>query len=208
MNRQPFCGPLPSTGQGFHLFRPCTGGRLPSPATGLAGWSMQSRKTTAAAASLGGDGKAQRARGARMSVLAMSMLAMSMLAMRMPPVRVGVLAMRARSMGVGGMCMGGMSVRGMGVRGLPVLSVQVRGLSRRLCRNGALQRAGRAGARVHVVQQFANGARAAPALGTAAETPVHLPHRADRRLRLRHRAADLAIGKHIAGTDDHRGAKP
>ena len=79
-------------------------------------------------------------------------------------------------------------------------------------RGRAFARAGAAGtgshAGVHVVDQLADGAGAAAALRAAAEAAIHLPHRSHGRRRLRHRAADLTIGKHIAGTHDHRDAKP
>lgn len=121
---------------------------------------------------------------------------------RLMPMRaVGMRRMGVSGMGVSGMAMGRVVVRsrGMSVRGGRPLPLQG---------GRAFTRANRTGAGVHVVEQLADGAGAAATLGAAAEAAIDLPHGSHGRRRLRHRAADLTIGKHIAGTHDHRDAKP
>lgn len=136
---------------------------------------------------------------------------MPLLAMGMS--RMSMSGMGRRRMAMFGVTMpnvivSGMTMPGTTMPGMAVFGVRLRRLAGRLRGHRAVQRADRAGAGIHVVEQLADGARATPALGAAAEAAIDLPHRADRRRRLRHRAADLTIGKHIARTHDHRDAKP
>ena len=143
------------------------------------------------------------ARGAGVPAVAggMPLLAMGMSRMSMS-------GMGRRRMAMFGVTMPNVIVPGMTMPGMAVFGVRLRRLAGRLRGHRAVQRADRAGAGIHVVEQLADGARATPALGAAAQAAINLPHRADRRRRLRHRAADLTIGKHIARTHDHRDAKP
>jgi hypothetical protein len=53
-----------------------------------------------------------------------------------------------------------------------------------------------------LVDDATDGARAAAALGAAAETAINLPGRA-RRIAATERRADIVIAQHIARTDDH-----
>lgn len=142
----------------------------------------------------------------RVAVRMAMAMAMIMCVRLMPMRAVGMRRMRVSGMAVSGMAVSGMAMgrvvvrrRGVRVRGGRPLPLQS---------GRAFTRAHRAGAGVHIVEQLANGAGAAAALRAAAEAAIHLPHRSHGRRRLRHRAADLTIGKHIAGTHDHRDAKP
>src|SRR5262245_14756318 len=53
-----------------------------------------------------------------------------------------------------------------------------------------------------ILDDLFDGARAATAFGAAAEAAVDLPCRARQIGRSAHRAADVVIAQHIAGTDD------
>ena len=55
------------------------------------------------------------------------------------------------------------------------------------------------------VHDPADGADAPPALGAAAEAAIDLTG-GPRRFRAGERRADVVVGQHIAGTNDHRGA--
>src|ERR1700728_2047790 len=50
-------------------------------------------------------------------------------------------------------------------------------------------------------------ARASPALGATAETVVDLAGGPRRRFAVRQSRADIVIGEHVAGTDNHRAAR-
>ena len=75
-------------------------------------------------------------------------------------------------------------------------------------RDRALQRAGAAAGAQRLVDDAANGARAAPALRAAAKAAIDLAGGAHARIRVRDRVAHLTIRQHIARTDDHRDAEP
>ena len=57
------------------------------------------------------------------------------------------------------------------------------------------------------VHDAADGARAAPALRAAAETAVHFTA-SPRRVVAGQRRADVVVGQHVTGADDHRGKVP
>jgi hypothetical protein len=61
---------------------------------------------------------------------------------------------------------------------------------------------GAAGTGERLVHDLADGARATPALGAAAETPIDLAGRA-RRLLGTERRAHVLVGQYVAGADDH-----
>jgi len=65
----------------------------------------------------------------------------------------------------------------------------------------------RLGRRQRLVHDPPDRARAPPALGAAAETVIDFARRA-RPLLAGKRRADVVVGKHVTGTNDHRGKAP